>query len=177
MGFRFRKSFKIGPARMTFSKSGVSKSIGVKGLRVTRTAKGKTKTTVSIPGGSISHTSGSSGRKRQPSTSPPRRVAASSARSASASLNTGNAESKRQSAKRTPNPPKPQRSPKIYRACGIIMILLGVIGFLVFWWLGLIIFGIGLYYLVCGQKIYDKLLENYNAAHPKLGEKHTGFSK
>lgn len=40
MGYRFRKSFKIGPVRTTISKSGVSYSVGTKHSRITKTAKG-----------------------------------------------------------------------------------------------------------------------------------------
>lgn len=50
MGFRFRKSKKIGPFRVTASKSGISTSFGVKGARITRTAKGKTRVSASLPG-------------------------------------------------------------------------------------------------------------------------------
>lgn len=55
MGFRFRKSVKLGPFRVAFSKSGVSYSAGVKGLRVTKTASGAVRTTASIPGTGISY--------------------------------------------------------------------------------------------------------------------------
>lgn len=57
MGFRFRKSFGFGPFRTTISKSGISTSVGVKGVRITKRADGKTQTTVSIPGTGISHVS------------------------------------------------------------------------------------------------------------------------
>lgn len=46
---------KLGPFRVTFSKSGVSYSAGVKGLRVTKTASGAVRTTASIPGTGISY--------------------------------------------------------------------------------------------------------------------------
>lgn len=65
MGFRFRKSFKLGPFRFTASKSGISSSFGVKGFRVTKRADGKTQTTVSIPGTGISHVSTSGGAKTE----------------------------------------------------------------------------------------------------------------
>lgn len=55
MGFRFRKSVKLGPMRINFSKSGVGYSYGVKGYRVTHTANGRKRTTVSIPGTGLSH--------------------------------------------------------------------------------------------------------------------------
>lgn len=51
MGFNFRKSIKIGPARVNLSKSGVGFSIGTKNARVSRSAKGKTKASVSLGGG------------------------------------------------------------------------------------------------------------------------------
>ena len=63
MGFRFRKTIKAGPVNINLSKSGIGASVGVKGARITRTAKGKTRTTVGIPGTGISYTSESSGRK------------------------------------------------------------------------------------------------------------------
>lgn len=55
MGLRFRKSVNIGPLRLNFSKSGVGMSVGVKGFRVGRSAKGKTTATVSLPGTGISY--------------------------------------------------------------------------------------------------------------------------
>ena len=55
MGFRFRKSVKAGPFRMTFSKSGVGYSVGGNGFRVTKKAKGGIRTTASIPGTGISY--------------------------------------------------------------------------------------------------------------------------
>lgn len=76
MGFRFRKSKKIGPLRVNFSKSGVGYSVGGKGFRVTKRADGKTQTTASVPGTGIAYTqvsgsgssksSGSSGKKKGP---------------------------------------------------------------------------------------------------------------
>ena len=55
MGLRFRKSINIGPLRINFSKSGVGFSLGVKGFRIGRSAKGKTSATVSLPGTGISY--------------------------------------------------------------------------------------------------------------------------
>lgn len=55
MGLRFRKSFSIGPVRINLSKSGVGYSIGGKGLRVTKKAKGGVRATASIPGTGISY--------------------------------------------------------------------------------------------------------------------------
>ena len=55
MGFRYRKSINLGGGfRINISKSGVGYSWGVKGYRVTKTAKGTVRTTASIPGTGIS---------------------------------------------------------------------------------------------------------------------------
>ena len=54
MGWRYRKSLNLGPLRINFSKSGVGYSVGGKGYRVTKTAKGTVRRTVTLPGG-ISH--------------------------------------------------------------------------------------------------------------------------
>lgn len=63
MGLRFRKSINLGPFRMTVSKSGVSTSFGVKGARITKTANGRIRKTVSIPGTGISHVEETSASK------------------------------------------------------------------------------------------------------------------
>lgn len=55
MGFRFRKSAKLGPLRINFSKSGIGYSVGGKGFRVTKKAGGGYRTTSSIPGTGISY--------------------------------------------------------------------------------------------------------------------------
>jgi hypothetical protein len=56
MGFRYRKSINLGGGfRINLSKSGVGYSWGVKGYRITKTAKGTTRRTASIPGTDISY--------------------------------------------------------------------------------------------------------------------------
>lgn len=55
MGFRYRKSIKVGGARLNLSKSGIGYSVGTKGFRVTKKAGGGTRTTASIPGTGISY--------------------------------------------------------------------------------------------------------------------------
>ena len=55
MGLRFRKSINIGPLRINISKSGIGFSLGVKGSRVSRSAKGKNTATVSLPGTGLSY--------------------------------------------------------------------------------------------------------------------------
>ncbi len=57
MGFRFRKTVKMGPVNLNFSKSGIGTSIGGKGFRVGVNSKGKSYTSASIPGTGISYTS------------------------------------------------------------------------------------------------------------------------
>lgn len=64
MGFRYRKSINLGGGfRINLSKSGVGYSWGIKGYRVTKTAKGNLRRTISIPGTGISHVSEISGKK------------------------------------------------------------------------------------------------------------------
>lgn len=46
----FRRSKKIGPFRLTASKSGLSYSIGGKGARLTRRTDGKVQSTIGVPG-------------------------------------------------------------------------------------------------------------------------------
>lgn len=56
MGFRIRKSINLGGGfRINVSKSGIGYSWGVPGYRVTRTAKGTTRKTYSLPGTGISY--------------------------------------------------------------------------------------------------------------------------
>ena len=64
MGFRYRKSVKLGGLRINLSKSGIGYSYGVKGLRYTKTAKGKDRITASIPGTGISYVAESSPKKK-----------------------------------------------------------------------------------------------------------------
>ena len=50
MPFGFRKSFKLGPVRLTASKRGLSASTGFGPVRVTRSSRGRRTTTVRVPG-------------------------------------------------------------------------------------------------------------------------------
>lgn len=74
MGFRYRKSINLdGGFRINLSKSGIGSSWGVKGYRVTKTAKGTTRTTASIPGTGISYvheTGKANNRSSQRNTNP-----------------------------------------------------------------------------------------------------------
>ena len=51
MGLIFKKSIKVGPLKINFSKSGVGYSIGNKKVRHTRTATGKTYNTINLGNG------------------------------------------------------------------------------------------------------------------------------
>ena len=73
MGFRMRKSINLGGGfRVNLSKSGVGYSWGGKGYRVTKTATGRKRTTLSIPGTGISYSRESGSTKtRTPVVSKP----------------------------------------------------------------------------------------------------------
>ncbi len=65
MGLRYRKSINLGGGfRINLSKSGIGYSWGVKGYRSTKTARGGTRTTASIPGTGISWVEETGGRRK-----------------------------------------------------------------------------------------------------------------
>lgn len=67
MGFRYRKSINLGGGfRINISKSGIGYSWGVKGYRITKTAKGTTRRTSSIPGTELSFVEETSNKKFTP---------------------------------------------------------------------------------------------------------------
>ena len=56
MGLRFRKSLNLGKGfKLNLSKSGIGYSFGFKGFRIGKTAKGKTRKTISLPGTGLSY--------------------------------------------------------------------------------------------------------------------------
>ena len=65
MGFRFRKSKKVGPFRINMSQKGIGWSVGVKGLRYTKKAGGGSRVTATIPGTGISYVTDSKKPSRQ----------------------------------------------------------------------------------------------------------------
>lgn len=72
MGFRYRKSINLGGGfRINLSKSGIGYSWGTKGYRVTKTARGTTRKTYSIPGTGLSYTQ-ESGRSNNRNSTPAR---------------------------------------------------------------------------------------------------------
>ncbi len=69
MGFRFRKSISLGKGvRINLSKSGIGYSFGVKGARITKTAKGTTRTTIGIPGTGLSYSTETRSTKNKQTT-------------------------------------------------------------------------------------------------------------
>ena len=65
MGFRFRRSINLGGGfKINLSKSGIGYSWGTKGYRISRTARGTTRRTYSIPGTGISYVDESGNRNR-----------------------------------------------------------------------------------------------------------------
>jgi hypothetical protein len=121
MGFSYRKSVKMGPFRVTASKSGVSYSVGVKGARVTKRANGRVQTTLSVPGTGLRYTSTTGARKKPASratastTAPPSR-AAPTLRPASRptpAITPGQAPAPRQAVAARPAPvPRPALAPR-----------------------------------------------------------------
>ena len=79
MGFRYRKTINLGGGfKINLSKSGIGYSWGTKGYRVTRTARGNTRRTFSIPGTGFSYSKesrGGSRRRQQARTAPQNRTA------------------------------------------------------------------------------------------------------
>ena len=63
MGLRFRKSVNFGPFRVNLSKSGIGYSVGGKGARITKKAKGGFRATASVPGTGVSYTTDFGGKK------------------------------------------------------------------------------------------------------------------
>ena len=60
MGFRIRKSKKIGGLRINLSKSGIGASVGTKGARYTKKAGGGTRSTIGVPGTGLTYVKDSS---------------------------------------------------------------------------------------------------------------------
>ena len=55
MGLRFRKSINLGKGvKVNLSKNGIGYSVGTKGVRISKTAKGTTRKTLTLPGTGLS---------------------------------------------------------------------------------------------------------------------------
>ena len=154
MGFRFRKSKNLGPFRVTVSKSGVSTSFGGKGARVTKTASGKVRTTLSVPGTGISYVT-ETGSKKQKAKEAKRARAAE----AKAARQAAFAE-----AARNPAPAKAG----LYRLLGVLTVVVGFALCFLFAPLGLVILACGIYVTVKARHIADKENRKLREASPPV---------
>ena len=64
MGLNFRKSINLGGLRLNLGKNGVGYSVGKKGVRINKSATGRTSATFSIPGTGLSYTQNLGGTKK-----------------------------------------------------------------------------------------------------------------
>jgi Protein of unknown function (DUF4236) len=75
MGWRYRKSVRLGPVRLNMSRRGIGQSIGVRGARITRSARGERYVTFTVPGTGWSYRKKLGGavgsRRRLPPGGPP----------------------------------------------------------------------------------------------------------
>lgn len=71
MGWRFRKSVKMGPFRLNYSKKGVGWSVGAAGVRYTQRADGKRTVTTTIRGTGLSRVSYLKKEKTYPASNEP----------------------------------------------------------------------------------------------------------
>ena len=55
MGFFYRKSVNFGPFRVNLSKSGVGYSVGGRGFRVGKSARGRSYTSFGVPGTGVGY--------------------------------------------------------------------------------------------------------------------------
>lgn len=165
MGFRFRKSFKIGKGvKLNVGKKSVGISAGGKRGGVSMNSRSGTRARVSIPGTGLSYSTKLSGGKRRQSTFSNNKGTATSRETViKVSPNTVKP-------KKAPNPSKPPKSPKLYLPCGIIMVLLGILLLFLFWPIGLFSAALGIYYITCGKKIYADLVAKYKEVHPEYKE-------
>lgn len=74
MGLNFRKSINLGGLRLNLGKSGVGYSVGKKGVRINKSATGKTSATFSIPGTGLSYTQNLGGGKTTKTTKQTKQV-------------------------------------------------------------------------------------------------------
>lgn len=162
MWFRFRKSVRLGKGvKLNFGKRSAGVSFGGRRGGVSINSRTGTRARVSVPGTGISYsTKLGGGRKRKSTPSHP-----TTARASSGSLSRNVQRVAAQPGKAL-NPPKPPKSSKIYLPCGVIMIVLGILLLFLLWPLGLAAIGLGVYYIICGPKIYADLVAKYKAVHP-----------
>lgn len=150
MGFRFRKSKNVGPFRVTVSKSGVSTSFGGKGARITKTASGKVRTTLSVPGTGISYVTESGGKKQKAKKAGAERKATFS---------------------EAPQAPAPAAAePWVFRLLGILTSVVGLALCFLFAPLGLVILACGIYVTVKARRIADKENRRLRESPPTVAQ-------
>ena len=115
MGFSYRKSAKIGPFRVTASKSGISYSVGVKGARVTKRANGRVQATLRAPGTGLSYTKTSGTAKRKTSSRTPAAPSRAASTPNQAKQSSAPVPQRIVTAPRRTSAPKPSRPPKPLR--------------------------------------------------------------
>lgn len=166
MGFRIRKSVKFGKGvKLNFGKKSAGVSFGGRCGGVSINSRTGTTARASFPGTGISYSTKLSGGKK-------RRVSPSGHARDKASVGPTEAAAHRANAptRKALNPPKPPKSPKIYRVCGIIVAAIGFLMLFLCWPVGLIFAGFGIYYIAYGSKIYANLVAKYKAVHPEYKE-------
>ncbi|MDX5397841.1 MAG: DUF4236 domain-containing protein [Hymenobacteraceae bacterium] len=65
MSFFFRKTIKLGPIHINFSKSGLGISIGVPGARIGKSSNGKTYVSGGLPGSGVGYRKYWAAKKKQ----------------------------------------------------------------------------------------------------------------
>ena len=164
MGLRYRKTFKAGPLRITTSKSGISTSIGGKGARITKTASGKTRTTLSIPGSGVSYVSETGGKQSKERRKEKHSKNTRFSSEYLAALELAQKELERKERKKKMRmPQKPPKSVKAVRISGISLIVIGACAFVIPP-LGILILTLGIYMTVKAPQIYKKSVEKYESA-------------
>lgn len=165
MGFRHRKSFKLGKGvKLNLGRKSAGISFGGKYGGISINSRSGARARVSAPGTGISYTTKLSGSRKPKSSSP-----SASKRHPALSTSQRGRVSISQPTKLA-NPPKPPKSPKIYFPCGIILSVLGLMLLFLCWPFGLASIALGVYYIACGPKIYADAVSKYKAAHPEYKE-------
>lgn len=168
LGFRFKKSINIGGgAKLNIGRKSAGVSFGGKHGGVSVNSKTGARARASIPGTGLSYSAKlSGGRKSKSGTS--RRV-----RENGKAIERPSTKADQRSdtgSRQVRNPRKPPKSSKVYTVCGISLTLIGILMLFLFWPLGIVFAGVGVYYIVCGPKIYSNLVERYKETHPEFEE-------
>lgn len=154
MGFRFRKSVNVGPVRFTASKSGISTSFGGKGARVTKTASGRTRTTLSVPGTGISYVSESGSKKKK-------------------AAKVSNAAATNKTAQPVPvaTTAAPMTAASV-RSLGVLILCAGIVLAILFAPLGIAVVGYGIYRIATAKKYAERYNEKLRLSEdePSGGE-------